>query len=306
MVLRQEAEPLQVGAFLMLLRVKEETPDELAGFVEACRAHIRSTLPHAALTVDLDWPSYAGKKHQHPWFLLAALLLAESGYRVALHGAGGHTPGRLYTPDAMRALGLPVVTAWDAMEKPMTEQRIAYIGLSDFCPALDALLQLKPLLGLRSPVNTLARLLNPLGADASLQSVFHPAYCASHQQANQLLGQANALAFKGESGELEIKPTADTQLWLLRNGVSETMTLPRAISERMTRVEQPAVEPLITLWREERTTPSHFGEQAVLQSCAAALLVLEPQITLEDARAHAIALWQSRDRTRLNTCPSLT
>ena len=40
MVLRGDAEPIQVGAFLMLLRVKEETPQELAGFVQACRENM--------------------------------------------------------------------------------------------------------------------------------------------------------------------------------------------------------------------------------------------------------------------------
>ena len=47
MILRGEVEPLQIGAFLMLLRVKEESPDELAGFVQACRAHMK--IPPQAL-----------------------------------------------------------------------------------------------------------------------------------------------------------------------------------------------------------------------------------------------------------------
>ena len=64
MILRGETESLQLGAFLMLLRVKEETPEELAGFVEACRENMLA--PPMGLLADLDWSSYAGKKHQHP------------------------------------------------------------------------------------------------------------------------------------------------------------------------------------------------------------------------------------------------
>ncbi len=64
MILRGETEPLQIGAFLMLLRVKEETPEEIAGFVQACRETM--VAPPQELRADLDWSSYAGKKHQHP------------------------------------------------------------------------------------------------------------------------------------------------------------------------------------------------------------------------------------------------
>ncbi|MBT5005893.1 MAG: glycosyl transferase, partial [Halieaceae bacterium] len=74
MILRDEVDPLQLGAFLMLLRVKEETGEELAGFVDACRTAMIQPLPR--LSADLDWSSYAGKKHQHPWYLLSMLLLS--------------------------------------------------------------------------------------------------------------------------------------------------------------------------------------------------------------------------------------
>ena len=83
MILRNEVEPLQLGAFLMLLRVKEETGEELAGFVDACRQQMAQ--PQASLTADLDWSSYAGKKHQHPWYLLAMLLLAADGHLSLIH-----------------------------------------------------------------------------------------------------------------------------------------------------------------------------------------------------------------------------
>ena len=84
MLLRDEVEDLQRGAFLMLLRVKEETGEELAGFVTACRDVMQA--PPEALQADLDWSSYAGKKHQHPWYLLSLLLLGQAGYRVLVHG----------------------------------------------------------------------------------------------------------------------------------------------------------------------------------------------------------------------------
>ena len=104
MIMANEVQPIQLGAFLMLLRVKEETPEELAGFVlaarESCKLSTDKTL------VDLDWSSYAGKRRHLPWFLLSALLLAENNITVFMHGASGHSSGRLYTQDMLKFLGL--------------------------------------------------------------------------------------------------------------------------------------------------------------------------------------------------------
>ncbi|MAT93982.1 MAG: glycosyl transferase [Halioglobus sp.] len=296
MVLRGQTEPVQLGAFLMLLRVKEETGEEMAGFVQACRDTLIAPPPD--LEADLDWSSYAGKKHQHPWFLLALLLLAGSGRRVFVHGSAGHTPGRLYTQQAMRELGLPVAADWQAAAAALDAQGLCYLPLDTFLPALQDIMQLKPLLGLRSPVNTLARMINPLAAPASAQSIFHPAYGRIHQEADRLLGQPRALVFKGDSGEVEIKPQADTKLQLLRDGQCREVLLPRSRSGRVDSVERPATEPLRELWR--GSAQDDYGREAVLGTTAAALLLLGQDGDLDGARRAAAALWDARDRGRLD------
>ena len=106
MILADQVRPEQLGAFLMLLRFKEETPEEITGFVRGARSTIK--LPGTPPLVDLDWSSYAGKRRQLPWFLLSVLLLSQNGIRIFMHGTEGHTPGRLYTSEALKALGLPI------------------------------------------------------------------------------------------------------------------------------------------------------------------------------------------------------
>jgi anthranilate phosphoribosyltransferase len=296
MVLRDEVEPLQLGAFLMLLRVKEETPAELAGFVQACR-HAMLT-PHAGLSADLDWSCYAGKKHQHPWYILSLLLIAQSGYRVFVHGTSGHTPGRLYAEDAFRQLQLPVAANWMDVSEQLEREQLSYLPLEAFCRPLQELMQLKRLLGLRSPVNTLARMLNPLCAPASLQSVFHPAYARLHQEADNILGQPRALVFKGESGEVEMKPQADTRISLLHNGTFEELVVPRATTRRHDSVSAPGIEPLRQLWC--GLADDDYGLAATLATTAAALLVLTPDLNLSSAQRRAQQLWDARDVTRLS------
>ena len=65
-------EPVQLGAFLAVLRYRKETPHELAGFVLAARETIEDS---TNMAVDLDWPSYADRHKQLPYFLLAASFL---------------------------------------------------------------------------------------------------------------------------------------------------------------------------------------------------------------------------------------
>ena len=292
MILRGETEPLQTGAFLMLLRVKEETGEELAGFVQACRDNMR---PASGISADLDWSSYAGKRHQHPWFILSLLLLAQAGVRVLVHGTDGHTPGRLYTEDAMRQLGLPVASNWEQTASQLDAHQLSYLPLRAFCPPLDVLLHLKPLLGLRSPVNTLTRMLNPLRAPCSIQSVFHPAYAALHQQADRILGQPRALVFKGESGEVEVKPQADSRLSLLAGDLASELLLPRRLGERVAPVAMPAVQALREFWRGRNPTEDCYAMGAVLGTTAAALLLLRPELDVAAAQAEAHKLWQARD-----------
>ncbi|MBN7797747.1 glycosyl transferase family protein [Parahaliea mediterranea] len=304
MILRNEVEPLQLGAFLMLLRVKEESGEELAGFVQACRDTIdiqgpagRDTAPSA----DLDWSSYAGKKHQHPWYLLSILLLTQAGYRVFIHGAGGHTAGRLYTEQAMAQLGLPVARDWNEVGRQLDTHGLSYFSLAHFCRGLYDIMQLKPILGLRSPVNTFARMLNPLRAPASIQSIFHPAYAALHREADRLLGQPRSLVFKGDSGEVEIKPQATTRLIFQFAGEPREKPMPRVLEDKVASVAQPSVAPLRALWRDE--APDAYGELAATATAAAALQVLEPTLSTESALERARSLWQQRDRERLPSCP---
>ena len=295
MILHGEAEQLQVGAFLMLLRVKEETAEELAGFVEACRDNILA--PPASLKADLDWSSYAGKKHQHPWYLLSMLLLAGAGYRVFVHGSAGHTPERLYTQSALQALGIETASSWSDVAGQLDSSNFSYLPLQCFCPALQELIQLRPLLGLRSPVNTLTRMLNPLRAEASLQSIFHPAYASLHQQTDHLLAQPRALVFKGESGEVEVKPQADTRAHLLSGDSMQELTMERSISSRVPAVATPDVAAIRALWRDERE--DHYGLVATLATAAAGLLVLRPELDWQQAQEQAAQLWQQRNTQRL-------
>jgi anthranilate phosphoribosyltransferase len=295
MILDGQVLPEQLGAFLMLLRVKEETGEEIAGFVQAAQA--RFVRPADAPAVDLDWPSYAGKKRQLPWYILAALLVAGGGRRVLMHGLDGHTPGRVWSPDALRRLGAPV--ARDASEAAQHLQRsnFAYLPLTQFHPTLADLMGMKPVLGLRSAVNTLARALNPFGARASLVGVFHPGYMIVHRDADMLLDRGRTVIFRGDGGEAERRPNKPCEALIVQDGACVEERWPAFVDPSQPADEHMDLDRLAAVWRGDLSDA--YGEAAVIGTTALALRALGEADDPQHARASAEALWQARDRARL-------
>jgi anthranilate phosphoribosyltransferase len=208
MVLRGEADPHQVGAFLMLLRFRGEDAEEITGMVQAARTEIGAGTDD--LQVTLDWPSYgAGRTRGAPWFLLAALALARSGFPVLMHGSNDFSTGIAVEP-AMAAIGLPPATDLTTAAASLRSDRFAYLPLRVLAPAMDRLLDMRRLFGLRSPVNTAARLLNPGDALFGVDGVFHPPYIDVHLGVAQRMARHRLLVLKGGGGEAErvpLKPT---------------------------------------------------------------------------------------------------
>ncbi|WP_277052707.1 glycosyl transferase family protein [Zestomonas thermotolerans] len=281
-------EDTQLGAFLMLLRHKEENAEELAGFTEA----VRERLPKRDIAVDLDWPSYAGKKRHLPWYLLAAKCLAGQGLRILMHGGGAHTAGRLYSEQLLERLGIPLCRDWDEAARALDARGIAFAPLVDWMPRLQRMIDLRNTLGLRSPIHSLARILNPLGARCCLQSIFHPGYQEQHREASRLLGDT-ALVIKGEGGEIEINPDATSHLYGTAGGQSWDEEWPPLSPQRHVKPERLDPARLQAFWRGE--VEDDYGRLAVQATMALALRGLgTPR---DEALALATQYWESRDRS---------
>jgi anthranilate phosphoribosyltransferase len=297
MVLDGRAAEIQVGAFLLLLRYRGETPEELAGFVEALRAHEGWPAPVAGGAAGsrpaLDWPSYAtGRSRGAPWFLLSALLLAGAGIRVLMHGI--QPPSNPCGPEAVcLRLGLPVAHSADEAADRLERCRFAYLPLRAMSPAADRLMGLRPLLGLRTAVNSLLKLANPLGAPAVLQGVFHPPYLALHAEAAALLGQPRSAVFKGGRGEAERNPL---KACLVRTQDGPGWTddeWPALVGAgRGERPEPASPDHLLAVWRGEAEDP--VGAATVVGTAAVALAAARPDLSRDEAVRIARKLWADR------------
>ncbi len=291
MIMADEVEPIQLGAFLMLMRIKEETAEELAGFVQAARESFNT--PETHTIVDLDWSSYAGKRRHLPWFILSTLLLAENGTRIFMHGAGGHTAGRIYTHHVLKFLGHECASTLEESVQQINDNNFSYLSLQHFCPKLYDMINLRPLMGLRSPVHTLVRLLNPLNATHSIQGIFHPSYRQVHQKAALLLNQSSMAVLKGEGGETERNPDMDCLVQSVKHGELIDEQWPALFSRRHIKPDNLDPQQLAQVWRGE--IQDEFSEASVIGTTAVALKLLGKAETQQSAHELATLYWQNRN-----------
>ena len=288
MILKNEVLDVQLGAFLMLLRVKEESVDELTGFVQATK----DQLNFQPLAVDLDWSSYAGKRKHYPWFLLAALTLSKHGYKIVMHGASGHTMNRVYTEQVLEYLGLPICQNEAQVKQQLDTQNFAYLPLNVISPILADLINLRNVMGLRSPIHTLARLINPFNAKATLQAIFHPAYRSSHQQAAFQLGYKNSAVIKGEGGEFERNPDAKTLICGIQDGELYEHELPKLTDNRSPTEEQLDLAVFKSGWEGQQA--HEYGEIAITETMGIALYTMGIVNNYPEAMSKAKYLWNTR------------
>jgi anthranilate phosphoribosyltransferase len=293
MVLRGDVHPEQLGAFLILLRVKEESPEEVAGFVRAIREFIQYP---ASAGADLDWSSYAGKRRHSPWYVLSALLLANHGVRVCMHGAEGHTAGRMYTSEVLEHLGVRTSNTLDAARVQIQQNNFCYLPLQTISQRLKDIIELRPLLGLRSPLHTVGRMINPLRAPYSIQAIFHPGYQIIHQHAAQVLGETHLAVFKGEAGEVERNPDTECTVSSYNNGKLIDEVWPPLFGKRHMKEEILRPERLPHIWR--GTEQDEYAEAAIIATTAIALRLMEKAESPADAMQQATNMWHARDKSR--------
>ena len=288
LMLGDEADPEAVGAILMLMRMKGETAAEIAGFAAAAC----ETLPRFGIAPGLDWPSYAaGRSRGLPWFLLSARLVAAAGIPVLLHGWNSHQGPGASVRAALPALGIAQAGSVAQADAALDADGIAYLPLEVLSPRIMALLRLRDVLGLRSCINTVCRMLNPGRAPAAVQGVFHPPYRELQADAGRLLGLTRLTVLKGGGGEFEHHPAKDIATFGLRDALPWTGLTGREVAAHCRLADAPS-DPaaLAGLW--SGTRPDAFAEAIVVSTAALAL----DTAGHESPESVARALWDRRPR----------
>ncbi|MFD1744339.1 anthranilate phosphoribosyltransferase [Rhizobium helianthi] len=216
-----EATPSQIGGFLMALRVRGETVDEISGAVSTMRSKM---LPVAAPDDVMDIVGTGGDGLKtYNISTLAALIVAGAGVRVAKHGNRALS-SKSGTADALAALGVKLDIQPDLIARCISEAGIGFMFAQVHHAAMRHVGPSRVELGTRTIFNLLGPLSNPAGAKRQLLGVFSPQWLEPIAHVMRDLGSENIWVVHGD-GMDEITTTGVTQVCALENGTIRNFVL---------------------------------------------------------------------------------
>jgi anthranilate phosphoribosyltransferase len=199
-ILDQQVSDLELGAFCIAMRVKGETPEEMAGFLDATHARLKQV--HTGQTPTVVLPSYNGARKLPVLTPLLALLLAREGVAVVVHGAATED-ARVSSQAIFAQLGI----ASSGHSPQVKASEVIFVPTAALNIGLDRLLAVRRVVGLRNPGHSLVKLMTPCDGPALVVSSYtHPEYLDSMSTTFALTGQ-HALLLRGTEGE----PVADAR-----------------------------------------------------------------------------------------------
>jgi anthranilate phosphoribosyltransferase len=215
-ILSGESTPAQTGAFLMALRVRGETVDEITGAVRAMRAKMLkvSTVPDAIDIVG------TGGDNIGTWNVstLAAILTAACGVKVAKHGnrAASSKSG---AADVLTALNVKVGLNPDHVSRCIDQAGIGFMMAPTHHASMRHVGPVRSELGTRTIFNLLGPLSNPASVTRQVVGVFSPSWMEPIAQTLKTLGSTHVWVVHGSDGLDELTTTGPTHVIELKDGV---------------------------------------------------------------------------------------
>ena len=194
-ILDAQVSDLEIGAFCLAMRIKGETPEEMAGFLDAAHERLhRLQGPPNAWTVVL--PSYNGARRLPLMTPLLAQLLAREGLAVVVHGCTTEST-RVTSEQVFAAMGVQALHT----PRPVMAGEAVFVPTVVLSTGLKRLLDVRRVVGLRNPAHSLVKLMNPVVGNTLLVSSYtHPEYALSMAATFELTGE-RALLLRGTEGE---------------------------------------------------------------------------------------------------------
>ena len=198
------------------MRIKGETPDELAAFVAAMQStlafHVESSQPVAVL------PCYNGARQLPNLTPLLAWALAGHGVKVLLHGVKQDAT-RVTTHELFQALNFPITETAAATEAALARRNMAFTPLDALHPKLAALIANRWRIGVRSTPHTVTKLLQPMaGRSLRVVALTHGDYIERMSAHLASVPGASAVVFRGCEGEPVLHPKRAVPVQIFQNG----------------------------------------------------------------------------------------
>ncbi len=214
-IMAGDASPAQLGAFLTALRLKGETPQEIAGLATAMR--------EVALKVEVDRTvvdtcgTGGDGKGTFNVSTAAAFVAAASGLKVAKHGNRAVT-GSCGSADVLEALGVKIDLGPEGVRRCIEEVGIGFMFAPTFHPAMRHAAPVRREIGIRTVFNILGPLTNPARVRRQLLGIADPDMGEVMAEVLRLMGSKHSLVVHGEDGLDELTLGAPTRVWELRKG----------------------------------------------------------------------------------------
>ena len=219
-----EASMAQVGGFLMALRVRGETVDEIAGAVSIMRQKmVPVDAPADAIDIVGTGGDQAGTVNIST---MAAIVIAACGIPVMKHGSRSAS-GKTGSSEMLEALGINLELAPERVIEIAAETGITFFYAPVFHPAMRHAAKVRKELGVPTTFNFLGPLANPVQPIATALGVANPAVAPLMAEVLAQRGRSG-MVFRGSDGLDEITVTGDSQIWEVANGeVNEHRIDPR-------------------------------------------------------------------------------
>ena len=167
---------IEMGAFLIGMRIKGESVAEIAGFLDAAEASFERIAAPDSEYAPVVIPSYNGSRQMPNLTPLLALLLAREGVPVLIHGVSTD-PGRVTTAEILHAMGHRSANEREEVSAIFARREPVFLSIELLAPKLHGLLQVRRVLGLRNSTHTLVKIMQPFEQPAlRLVSYTHPEY----------------------------------------------------------------------------------------------------------------------------------
>ena len=214
-IMSGNATPVQIAGFLMSLRAKGETAEEISGLVRGMRAHALRVEPSTPV---VDTCGTGGDRAgTFNVSTLAAVVAAAAGAKVAKHGNRAAS-GRCGSADLLEAWGVVIDLPPDAVRACIDEVGIGFCFAPTFHPAMRHAIPVRRELGVPTVFNFLGPLTNPAGAQHQTIGVSDPQMAEKMAGVLARLGATHAFVFHGEDGLDELTTTGASTLYEVRGG----------------------------------------------------------------------------------------
>jgi anthranilate phosphoribosyltransferase len=203
-IMRGDATAAQIGGFLVALRGKGETADEIAGCAEAMRDHVLSVHPRRDDLVDTAGTGGDGALTINI-STAAALVAAAAGAAVAKHGNRA-VSSACGSADVLESLGFTLAQEPEQIAKSIDELGFGFLFAPSHHPAMRHAAPVRKELATRTVFNVLGPLTNPAGARAQVVGVYAPHLVRTIAEVLARLGARRAYVVHGGGGIDELSP----------------------------------------------------------------------------------------------------